>query len=412
MIGYKFAGVSYDRILEILLFLWMFKSFIRAMKESGVFRSMILILVVFSILRQVGDIGIWAQGSNVTLEAFIRTFVKSSTYIIFFFFVYEGLMRFPKRFLQTFLAVVFLAALLAFFQSPITPFTSEAWNFKVTWFGKNIQSEYFADVQADSAKFNDPTRGLRVAGPYQYSIVYSYALFIPVALSVYLYLSRRKGAYLLLYLFFALVATMTLTRSLILATAIVLLPLMRRLQVRYLAIGIIVGSFLFIYFDLGTPLGILISGRLANFTDDGAVRRDLLALCGLVTVFYHPFGVTGQDYTRVRRDFYEEFGLIGVRDLPSHNGFVNLGFHFTIFGYLVFFSWLMMCRWYYRRIHKRVRSFFLFAFIGYMAQSSFHNSFVFIGDYNAIVLLGLFTAEVQWGTLRKQSQVTPHTAPT
>ncbi|MFK7971193.1 MAG: hypothetical protein AB8F95_12535 [Bacteroidia bacterium] len=401
-IGYKFAGVSYDRLVEIVLFIFLFRTFIRSMRDSGVFRMMILVLIVFGIMRQVGDIGVWAQGQTVTLEAFARTFVKSFTYVIFFFFVFEGLKRNPVRFLHAYLLVVFAAGLLAFFQSPITPFTSEAWNIKLTYFGANIQSDAFQEGQSLNAEMAEQLLGIRVAGPYQYSIVYSYALFPALAVSVYLFLARRKSAYLFLFLFFGVVASMTLTRSLFLSAVVILIPLMSRLKIQYYILGAAAGIFLFFYFGLGTALDILLNSRLSNLTNDEGAHRNLLALCGIVAVLRFPFGITNKDYDLVRQEFYEHYGKVSIRDLPSHNGFVNLGFHFTILGYFIFLAWLMLARWYYRNIRKQVKRFFLFALLAYMAHTSFHNGFVFIGDYNVLVVLGLFTLEAHLGAMSKK----------
>ena len=408
VIGFKFMGISYDRIVEIGLFILLLPRIVRQMKESGIFRAMILILILFGILRQITDTSLWLQGENIGAEGFVRSIVKSVTYIIFFSLVYEGMRLSIKWFLRAYLFIVFLAGLMAFFQSPLTPLTSEAWSAKISWFGANVQNDFFQEAQETNVLHNEGRFGIRSAGPYQYSIVYSYALYVQVALLVYLMLARGRLINFFLLIFFTILVIFTLTRSLLLGTFVLLIPLVLRVSMLQ-AIGIAIGSIaVFIYYGLWRFVEILFSGRLglSQIAKDEGARRDLLALCGLETVIRNPFGVTSEAYKEIQREYYEHYGVAALIEFPSHNGLVNIGFHFGVLGYFVFMLWLALCTWFYRRIRKRVRVFFLFAMLGYLAHTSFHNAFAFTGDYNPLVLLALFSFEVNLGTAARKQQIT------
>jgi hypothetical protein len=404
VIGFKFMGVSYDRIVEIFIFVLLLPGFVRNLKESGPFRAMILILLMFGILRQVTDISLWVQGEPISTEAFLRTFVKSSTYLIFFALVYEGMRLSLKWFLRAYVLIVFLAGLMAFFQSPLTPLTTEAWNAKVTWFGANVQSEIFQEAQETNAEINEGRFGIRVAGPYQYSIVYSYALYVSLTVMVYIMLARGNLFNFLLLVFFAILVVFTLTRSLLLGAFIVLLTLLLRVTFAQ-SIGLAIGGLaVFIYFELWRFVEILIKTRLGEITKDDDVRRDLLALCGFEAVVRNPLGVTRNAYAAVQQEYFEKYGLSSLRTLPSHNGLVNIGFHFGVLGYFVFILWIGIFVWFYRRVRKKVRILFPIALLGYLGHTSFHNAFMFTGDYNPLIIIGLFIFEAQLGTLAKRQQ--------
>jgi hypothetical protein len=404
VIGFKFMGVSYDRIAEISLFLILLPRMIRHLKYSGVFRAMVLVLIFFGVLRQITEITLWMQGEDSNVEAFTRTFVKSATYLIYFVLAYEGMRLSLMWFLRAYLFIVFLAGLMAFFQSPLTPLTTEAWNAKVTYFGANLQNESFLNTQKENAEVNENRFGIRVAGPYQYSIAYSYALFVPFALTIYLLFARGRISNLALFLFFGVLVLFTLTRSLLLAAIILLIPLLFRVSfLQSIGLGI-VGIGAFIYFEIWRYVEIFLSTRLSNLTSDIEVRRDLLALCGFEAVIRNPFGVTKDAYKAIQREYFEEYGATTLLFLPSHNGFVNMGFHFGVLGYFVFMLWLSICLWFYRRVRKQVRIFFPFALLAYIAHGSFHNAFIFTGDYHPLIILGLFTFEAQLGALSKKQQ--------
>src|SRR5690606_14949160 len=62
--------------------------------------------------------------------------------------------------------------------------------------------------------------------------------------------------------------------------------------------------------------------------------RPLLWMTGVYTVFNNPFGVSEQEYSQARKEIFFSFGNPVVLLMSTHNGFLNLGFHYSIFGYI------------------------------------------------------------------------------
>lgn len=404
LIGIKVAGISIDRILEISLFFLFLPTLVRLFRRDGTYRIMVAILIGYVFLRQFNTTVVWLKGHEYDLDLYLRKFIKSFTYLIYFMLSYDGIRRHAKPFLVAYVWVAFGAGVLAFFQSPITPFTSEAWVFKMKFFGANANGA-FGEVQSELASATTFEQLIRVSGPFGYVITYSYALFTGIALSIYVYINTRKKLFLGIFFFLVVISVLTLTRSLILATGIVGLALARTFSLKQYVVMGVMAIALFFYLDGPKYFKVLGESRLQNFSSDKEARRDLLSLCGLETVIRYPLGITPANYDEVRREYFERYNnhilLIGVH----HNGFISLGFTFTILGMFLFFYFLWVCRWFWADIRKEVKWFFLITLGAYVIHSIFHNSFIFVGDYNIMTVVALFCWEAQMMRNRKRTDL-------
>jgi hypothetical protein len=128
------------------------------------------------------------------------------------------------------------------------------------------------------------------------------------------------------------------------------------------------------------------SSRLSDFNDKGS-SRPLLWLTGLYAVTSNPFGVSPNQYEHVKIEMYKATGVGSLRYNPCHNGFINTGFNYSIFGYLAMTLFLIFIFSYIKKSEKPFSTLFILFLIGYFIHSSFHNNFIFYSDYDVLMVL-------------------------
>ena len=114
--------------------------------------------------------------------------------------------------------------LLAFMQSPITPFNEFSFQIWSLFYESQLLVEnwYAEFLYKDYNRFHFL---VRVIGPYGSPTALCYALIPPIIFSAFLYLQEKKIKYYVWFIFLSSVAFLTLTRSLLLGTVLMILYL-------------------------------------------------------------------------------------------------------------------------------------------------------------------------------------------
>jgi len=137
---------------------------------------------------------------------------------------------------------------------------------------------------------------------------------------------------------------------------------------------------------------------LLNATDN--VSRIDFAKTGLIAITKYPLGISNENYLQIKKEMSSKYSNPLILQFESHNGFVNFGLHFTLFGLLLMGlqSYLIIRKVIY---HKLNEQFLLISSLAYIMHVMVHNKFIFIDDFSMSVLLALFALEFENKTERK-----------
>ncbi|NRD23522.1 O-antigen ligase family protein [Winogradskyella litoriviva] len=332
---------------------------------------------------------------NYDSEFILIGLVKCFSYIVFSFLFYL-IAKENIKFVNIIIGVHVLICVFAILQHPLSPISSSMMAIKKTLFASIEASEGIAKKLNNQEEYIKLGIGIRfrASGPFPSAITFSYFLLSTFFLNIYMYFRQKKGVYLGIISLILVCSFLTQTRSLILAEFFILLGVfvfihnekLNSYKVIFTLIGLI-ASLVFINkiesFFTGNK-----DSRLTKLDDEGS-HRDLLWLTGLYAVATHPLGITSEEYAEVRREMFYKFGKEAVLVLPSHNGFVNVGFNYTIFGYpviILFFIFL------FKHIKMHISTYkilFTLYVTGYIIHSMFHNNFLFYSDYDVYMVIML-----------------------
>jgi hypothetical protein len=397
-LGYSFFGLSIDKIIIIVIFFFLFNQFIVDFNKCKILKLFCYINVLLFIFATYRYVYMLVNGEHNTIEPLIRLIAKHFTFVCYIYLVYFIIKKnYRYLFISLFTIIVF--STLATFEHPITPFTDLALSIKNKYFSVNMPDHNQEDFQEFLYKVSGDKYRCRVSGPYNNCITFSYIIIPTSILIIYLFI-KTKFAYLLImfgYLYF--ISLLTLTRSLVIGNTIMgiylIFYLLKNKKMKNIIIfsGIIIclSIFLSTYLNKYNHFN-----RIFNTTEH---HRPTQALIGIVTILEFPLGVSESNREEVRKevsDFLNSPTISG----GAHNGIINLGIRYTIFGIPIFFVFLIKLAKYLKNNNRKLRILFIFSFIAYMVNSSLHNNFIFHGDFSILIILAIFIYEYESNLLK------------
>lgn len=386
-IGYKLAGISYDRIFQLLFFSCIFGRYLRDLNISLI-RSLSIFIFILSFLLIIKDLSLLIQRQEVEPISFIRELTRTFTYGIFTYLVFY-IARYKVSLINVILLVYFSAFLLAFFQNPLTPFTEFSQALRIELFYSNMKDVdldiYFNFLTDENRDF------MRVAGPYGQTITLSYALVACSILTSYMYISFRRNIFLALHFFILVVSVMTLTRSAVAAILLLTLYLMSASR-QMLLIGLAV-LLCFAIYNVETIVSLEMFDRVIS-VDASSKGKIYLILTGAVALLLFPIGVTDENYMSVKKWMYDIFENQDILVYPSHNGLINLGFEYTSLVYIPFVFLVIKFFKAARVLPKDKARFWILAWLAFFLHQSFHNNGIFYVEFNILIVLGVFFYDI------------------
>ena len=205
-----------------------------------------------------------------------------------------------------------------------------------------------------------------------------------------------------MYLFFLTVifiaSVLSQTRSLLLAEVclvfgyLFLAPFKRQGLYKIAMVGGLVVSILFIYVNRDfLPVG---NSRITSVSSGGhSDSRPFLWITGLYTIVQHPFGVTEKDYQEAKQEMFRRFKKPEVLYIGTHNGLINIGFQYTIIGYILFFLFVLFLLHYISLLEPIYVIFFKLVLLSYLIHTAFHNNFILNADYPFLMVLMLICVD-------------------
>jgi hypothetical protein len=395
-INFKVAGISYDRLLEFMFFFLFFKEYLIAFQNDKYFRRynvFIIVLMAVQFLMNLRSVAILNEGTDVLLIGLVKCF----SFLVFSFLFYL-IAKENIKLVNIIIAVHIGICVFAILQHPLSPMSSQIHEIKKTLFASIEMEEGIAKKLNNQEEYIKLGIGIRfrASGPFASAITFSYFLLSTFFLNVYMYFRQKKGIYLWFIGFIMICSFLTQTRSLILAEFFILFGIfvfihnekLNSYKVILILIGLIVS--LVSINKIESFFSSNKESRLTKLDDEGS-HRPLLWLTGLYAVASHPFGITSEEYEDVRREMFYKYGKKAVLTLPSHNGFVNVGFNFTLFGYpIIIFFFLFV----FKHIKMHISTYkilFTLYIISYFIHSAFHNNFIFYSDYDVYMVLMLIS---------------------
>tara|TARA_Y200000002_G_scaffold157518_1_gene130276 strand:+ start:1830 stop:3161 length:1332 start_codon:yes stop_codon:yes gene_type:complete len=385
----QILGISIDRFLEIILFFLIFpffKEYFFKYRAFLYFFLTVLILCFFKLLI------LFFDDSNLSgdFESAARDLVRVFFFFIIFCLAFYAIKILDLMAIKAYLIFTAPYFLLAFMQSPITPFNEFSFQIWSLFYESQLLVEnwYAEFLYRDYNRFHFL---VRVIGPYGSPTALCYALIPPIIFSAFLYLQEKKIKYYVWFIFLSSVAFLTLTRSLLLGTVLMILYLafmqiyLRRDRWVVISQSIIVLAT--IPFLLTEFSELADFGRLVDLTDvfSGGSSRIIAWTSGFIALIENPF------YFSAENNYLPLFNEACVRSkncsdvISLHNGFLRIGRDFSIFGLaltLILFSHLIYCS-----LNQRIffKSFYIFSFLIFFIHTFFHNNTIFISEYTILI---------------------------
>lgn len=367
-------------------------------KFFRIYNLFILALAFLQLLMNLKLVAFNGEEADIIQESFF----KCISFIVFSFLFYL-IVKEDLKYLKLIVFIHLGICLFAILQHPLSPLSSQIHDIKLALYSGIENDESLLKKLTNQELYIDLGIGsrFRLSGPFAGSITFSYFLMSTFFLNLYLYFRSQSKFFLFSIAFIILCSILTQTRSLVLAQATMLMGLflfihnvrLNSYKVIFTIIGLVLSLF---YIDrIEAALTAPDASRLTNLSDEGS-DRPLLWYTGAYAVFNHPFGITDDQYDKVRQKMYEKTGSGAVLYMPSHNGFINTGFNYTIFGYFVLIAFFIFLIRYTNRLSKDYRYLFYLFFIGYSIHSCFHNNYIFYSDYDIYMVLMLLPLQLYW----------------
>lgn len=407
-INYKVVGISYDRLLELLLFACLFKSFLRELKYNRFFRIVNIFFLVFLSLQLFVDIRLSILGS-IDPEKVFRDIAR---YLAFVSFSYLFIFIIKKniKFANIILFCHFLWVVFAVLQHPLSPVSNQVLAIRQQMFA-SVEKEGLSNrLQAEEAyiESGEGTR-FRVSGPFHSPIALAYLMINSLFLSYYMYVKTKKKGYLSYCIFLFMVSLLTQTRSLMWAELAFVSGIFffntnmkTRILSRVAAVFSLLLLITLVISSGGSDTSIAEDSTRLTRLDDKGSDRPLLWLTGLTVVTTHPFGFTDDEYYQVKRQMYMLYKSPAILAVETHNGLIAVGFDYSIFGYIAFFFFAFQLFRFVAVLNDRIRLTFMLFFGAYMVNSFFHNNFIFSSDYE--ILLAVMLVAYEYGHFKSQQR--------
>ena len=386
-VGYRFLGFSYDRLFELLAFIFLFPSIIKDVNEDSNFKSILIFFISIFILRIFVVFLANIDGVYVDMQVG-REIIRSFYFTVILCLIYFALKR-NENSINIYLFTMTFISLMGFFQNPFTPLTDFASDLKMNYFVDNMSPEEYANAFDSLSIFGFIPR---VTGPYGSAVPFSYALLTSLTVASYMYISEKRKIYLYLIIFFFLVGIMTLSRSLFIASSIVLLYVLYDMFRKKIVVlfSLLIPFFVFAF------LVILSETRLLEFdlSKNAGSSRINAVIAGFVTIIEEPIYATSETYLKNFELSCLQFKLGDCYSvISSHNGFVNVSEENTILGLFILLLIFYYLYKYCSSLERTKKGIFTIGLIAYIIQISFHNNILFLSEYTFILIIVLILLE-------------------
>ena len=118
-VNFKIAGISYDRILEFIIFLIFIRTYLRYLREDVFFSRLNIFIGVLSVLQLIVNVRL-AIVDNLDIEYVLRDLVKGFTFVVFSF-LFLLLIKKNFRFVNIIIGVHILVCLFGLMLHPMSP---------------------------------------------------------------------------------------------------------------------------------------------------------------------------------------------------------------------------------------------------------------------------------------------------
>jgi hypothetical protein len=400
-INFRFAGISYDRLLEFLLFFILFKAYLDYLIKDTFFRIWNYIIVLLALLQLSSNIRLVINNESEFDIIYIEL-VKCFSYIVFSFLFYYLLKNKPQ-YINIIVGLHVLTVVFGFLLHPFSPFALEMIEVKNVLFSSLDPTKYSSKISTEEAYIaGGYLERLRLSGPFLSSIRFSYFAYSSFALSFYLYIKSNKRVYIITLLLIFLASVLSQTRSLLLAELVLTFgyiffnPSIKAplYKIGLVSTMVVLTGLLYFGKDIFLPDNV----RVTKISSQGqSDSRPLLWLTGIEAVIYNPFGVSASEYSEIKQVAYYQYGHRDILHLSSHNGPINVGFHYTILGYMVIFYLILFLLKYINKMQDKFGVFFKLILVGYLIHTFFHNDFIFNSDYLILTIMMLIGHEGSYG---------------
>ncbi|MCM4154284.1 hypothetical protein DHD05_22080 [Arenibacter sp. N53] len=392
-INFKINGISYDRLLEFMFFGFFFKSFLLEIKNNPFFKKWNTFLILFTILQLFVNFKLAIVG-KIEFEVVYTEFVKCISFIAFSY-LFLLIANKDIRYVNVIVFIHFLICIFAFLQHPLSPVAAQMLEIKKMLY-VSVQSEPgLANLGNEEAYISGGfAERYRLSGPFVSSINFSYFAISSFAINFYLYLRYKRNYYLAFLIVLFIASIFSQTRSLLLAEIFLVLgyfffaPIKRH---GFYKLAIVTGAF-FAIFLVYASKDLLTGGnsRITKISSEGqSDARPLLWATGIYAVMNYPLGITDQDYRTAKLQMFSKYGNPSILHLASHNGLINIGFHYSFIGYILFFYFILFLLDYIKLLDSEYVVLFKLILFSYLIHTSFHNNFILNADYPFLMVLML-----------------------
>ncbi|WP_418499185.1 O-antigen ligase family protein [Flagellimonas sp.] len=387
----RIGFLSVDRLLEIMIFILFFKSFLNELRTNSFFKKFCQFLMVFIILKFLMNLRFLALGEIESLDI-VRDLFKGFTFIIFSF-LFVIIIKEGTKYLRVISWVHLAILIFSLLHHPLSPIAGQVQDFKEILLTSNDSQMGEADLSNEETYIEHGLANrFRLSGPFAFAITFSYFAISSFILNLYLFMKTRKKFYLVVLGLLIVTAFLSQTRSLILGLFIIsagYFLIIQNKNARYKFNLFVASLFSILILALVSSSITSIDSRVtsADGTGGGSDNRPMLWATGILAVVENPFGVTKTDYDKTRQAMFEVSGDSSILHLTSHNGLINVGFQYTFFGYILFGAFVYFLLKRTLKLPRDYKILFLLSLFGYLVHTSFHNNFILYADYPYLMVL-------------------------
>lgn len=390
-IRFRIGGISYDRLLEFALFFFFFKSYLLEIKTNSFFKKWNTFIILFALLQLVINFKLVILG-KIEFEEVYKGFIKCFSFLVFSF-LFLLIAKKNLKYLNIIIFVHFFIYLFAIMQHPLSPIASQMLEIKKLLYSSVQDAHVLKTLKGEGTYIEGGfANRFRLSGPFANSISFSYFAISSFIISFYMYLKHKKKIYIIMLGVIFLTSLLSQTRSLLLAEICLVFGYMffapfKRHGIYKMALvtaGLVTVLFVYASKDFLLPQ----NNRITKTNSQGDVRP-ILWLTGIYAVMNYPLGINDRDYQKIKKEMFLKYGNSTILFMPAHNGLINIGFHYSILGYFLFFFFIVYLLKYINMLESKQAVFFKFALISYLIHTSFHNNFILDTDYPFLMVLML-----------------------
>lgn len=392
-IRFRIGGIiSFDRALEFLAFFILFKPYLNAIRTNRFFRFWNVFLIGFTILLLLVNLRFLIYNEITTRFLLIDVF-KGFSFIVYsalFFLIAQKNINYVKIILIGHLVICGFSLL----QHPISPIAGSMLEVKKALFA-SVEGSITGKLEKENAYIaGGYSDRFRMAGPFSSTITFTYFAIASFCLSFYMYIRTRKKFYLVVLGTVFLCSIFSQTRSLLLGELVIIFGYLffapQRKRSMYQLTMIIGGVLLALFTIVGQDLLLPKNSRVTSLSSGGeSDMRPLLWFMGVTAAVTHPLGVSEKDYKIVKQEMYAKYRRPALLHLTAHNGIINIGIYYSIFGYILLLLFVKFLLMHNKTSNHLMKYFYILCLVGYGVHVTFHNNIIFDADYPFFMVLML-----------------------